>query len=518
MKPQQVSSTFPAAGSPAPASRCARVASLPALTAVAVAIASSLILTLGGCASSAGISPTAQPIDAAQVGVDPQGAAVPAVSTDWWRALGDSVLSELIERALAGNPTLKIAQTRMERAAASVAGARSAQGVQVNGAADVTRQRFSATSIYPPPLGGGIFDLAEATLGASWEIDFFGRNRAAVEAAVGVQRAAQADALAARNLLAVNVARTYVQLARWIEQREVAQRSLNQRGEILGLIRQRVQGGLDTTVELRQGEGALPETRQQIEQIDEQIAMARNALAAYTAQAPQTLESTSAPLRTVHLLPKPANVPADLLGRRADIVAARWRVEAASQDVRSAHAQFYPNVNLTAFVGLSSIGLNRLSYAASKEWGVGPAIHLPIFDAGRLRANLSGKTADLDAAVLSYNAAVLDAVHDVADQLSSWRSIERQQTEQDSAQTLAESAYDLATQRYRAGLGTYLTVLNAEANVLTQRRQATDLRARVLDVQIALIRALGGGYGAETPPPDRAALAPRAGRPEAVGS
>jgi NodT family efflux transporter outer membrane factor (OMF) lipoprotein len=289
-----------------------------------------------------------------------------------------------------------------------------------------------------------------------------------------------------------------VQLGRLFEQREVAVRSLTQRDQILTLIKQRVQGGLDTTVEQRQGEGALPETRQQIEQFDEQITLTRHTLAALTAQAPNALDSLTAPLNAVQAAPLPATVPADLLGRRADITAARWRIEAATSDVKSAKAQFYPNINLTAFVGLSSIGLDRLVNAQSEQYGAGPAIRLPIFDSGRLRANLRGKTADLDAAIESYNGAVLDAVHDVADQVSSLRSIERQQVQQSSAQAAAESAYDLATQRYRAGLGTYLSVLNAEATVLTQRRLAADLKARALDVQISLIRALGGGYTPDT--------------------
>ncbi len=142
-------------------------------------------------------------------------------------------------------------------------------------------------------------------------------------------------------------------------------------------------------------------------------------------------------------------------------------------------------------------GSTASSSRAASQYGIGPAIHLPIFDAGRLRASLRGKTADLDAAVESYNAAVLDAVRDVADQISSAQSIERQQREQAATQAAAESAYDLAVQRYRAGLGNYLTVLTAENNVLAQRRLATDLKARALDVQVGLMRALGGGYVAQ---------------------
>lgn len=471
----------------------------PTLAVIAVALASSVVLTLTGCASSAGIAPTAQISAPATVGLD-AATKMPALAADWWHGFGDATLDGLVERALAGNPNLKIAQARLARAEAAVGGAKSADGPQVNGSFDSTRQRFSAKSIYPPPLGGGVYTLSTAQIGASWELDFFGRNRSAIEAAVGAQRAAEAEVQAARVMLASNVARTYVQLGRLFEQRDVAVRSLKQRDETLALIKQRVQGGLDTTVEQRQGEGALPETRQQIEQLDEQITLARHALAALTAQAPNALDDLTVPLSTVKAVAVPAGLPADLLGRRADITAARWRIEAATGDMKSAKAQFYPNINLTAFVGLQSIGLDQLVKSGAEQYGAGPAIRLPIFDSGRLRANLRVKAADLDAAVESYNGAVLDAVHDVADQLASLRSVDRQQTEQARAQDSAESAYDLATQRYKAGLGTYLTVLNAESTVLNQRRQAADLKARALDTQIALIRALGGGYVADAAP------------------
>jgi NodT family efflux transporter outer membrane factor (OMF) lipoprotein len=502
MKPQQLSSQHSSFGCTVhhvidESVRRAKT-SLPTIAAVAVAIASSVVLTLSGCASSAGIAPVAQPIAPASIGLDANAAAAPALAADWWRSFGDSTLDGLIDRALAGNPSLKVAQARFERAQAAVGVAKSADGPQVNGEADVTRERFSATGIFPAPLGGNVLTVGNAEITASYDFDFFGRNRAAIEGAIGAQRAAQADAQSARIMLSSNVARTYVQLGRLFAQREVAARSLTQRDEILSLIKQRVQGGLDTNVELRQGEGALPESRQQIEQLDEQIALARHALAALTAQAPNALDNLVVPLRTVHAVPVPNALPADLLGRRADITAARWRVEAATSDVKSAKASFYPNVNLSAAIGLNAVGLNHLIKADSEQYNFGPAITLPIFDAGRLRSNLRGKTADLDAAIESYNGAVLDAVHDAADQISSVRSIERQQVQQESAQAAAESAYDLATQRYRAGLGSYLTVLNAEASVLTQRRLAADLKARAIDVQIALIRALGGGYVADT--------------------
>ena len=207
MKPQQLSlKLLPDCPFEGKLVRRAKTA-LPTLTAVAVAIASSLVLTLAGCASSAGIDSTAQPLAPVAVGID-SAASAPAVAADWWLGFGDAGLNDLVQRTLAGNPSLKVAQARLARAQATVASAQAADGPQVNGGFDVTRQRFSATSIYPPPLGGSIRTLGNLQANASWEIDFFGRNRAAIEAAVGAQRAAQADADAARVLLAANVART----------------------------------------------------------------------------------------------------------------------------------------------------------------------------------------------------------------------------------------------------------------------------------------------------------------------
>ena len=463
------------------------------VTTIVIALTSTIVIALAGCANPSGIVSNAKLVEAPKVGVS-SSTGQAALAADWWQGFGDPALTSLIDQAVAGSPTLRVAEARLARVAVNASTARAAEGPQLNGAFDATRQRFSATSIYPPPLGGTIRETATLQLNGSWELDLFGRNRAALDAAIGQQRAAEADAAASRIVLAVNVARNYVQLARLLEHREVLQRSLAQRDQVLGLIRQRVSAGLDTSAELRQGEGALPETRQQIESVDEQMALVRHAIAALAALPPDSLDTLAPRLSAVRAVPAPDLVPADLLGRRADIVAARWRVEAATGDVASARAQFYPNINLIAFAGLSSIGLDRLVQAGSEQYGVGPAIRLPIFDSGRLRANLRGKTADLDAAIDTYNGSVIDAVHDVADQISSSRSLDRQQREQAAATASAESAYDVATQRYRAGLATYLTVLTAETNVLAQRRIGVDIRARALDTQMLLMRALGGGY------------------------
>jgi NodT family efflux transporter outer membrane factor (OMF) lipoprotein len=480
-----------------------RYLSSPKLAALAAS------LVLAGCASFSGIEPHAAMRSPESVGLDANGTG-PAfrAADDWWRAFGDDQLDALMTQALQGNPSLRIAQARLARAQAMSEAARANTLPQVNGSLNVTRQHFTKNGLYPPPIAGATVNTGDLGLQGSWELDFFGKNAAALQAAVGATRAAEADAQAARVLLTTNVARAYLQLARTNDQLAVAQRTLEQRQQSLQLVSDRVRAGLDTNLELRQSEGSLPETRQQIEALREQATIAEHALAALTGAGNRDVVAKQPSLARLKAMPVPTQLPSDLLGERADIVAARWRVEAATQNVRSAKAQFYPSINIAGLVGLSSFGLGKLLDMGSTQWSLGPAIHLPIFDAGRLRANLRGNTADLDAAIESYNASVLDAIRDTADQLASAQSIARQQAEQASAQQAAEAAYDIALQRYKAGLGTYLNVLSAETGVLAQRRLAVDLAARALDTQVGLVRALGGGSGGAPAGPSLAAATP----------
>ena len=497
-------------------------ARMAVITAAGVAASVIMASGLAGCAYSGGIAPQASLRDAASLGLTSGsannaniasnagrastgvGTSTPEVSADWWQDFGDAQLNQLVADALASSPNLKLAQARLARAQAVSEVTGAIGQPQLNAQLDATRQRYTANGAVPPPLAGSVLNSGLAQLSASWELDFFGKNRAALDAALGTAQAAVADAQAARTLLASSVTRAYFGLLRLHEQLQVAQRTLAQRTEALRLVQDRVRAGLDTRLEQLTSEGGLPEARLQAESLQEQIALSQNALAALVGK---PVSEPNKPLVTVFIAQSAIKniviapvIPADLLGRRADVAAARWRVEASSQDVANAKAQFYPNINLVAFAGFSSIGLNRLLNAGSQQWGVGPALRLPIFDAGRLRANLRFKTADLDAAVESYNAAVIDAVRDVADQVTSQQAISRQQTEQRAAQGATEGAYAIALQRYNAGLGNYLQVLTAETNVLAQRRTAVDLAGRALDTQVGLIRALGGGYAPPSVP------------------
>lgn len=414
----------------------------------------------------------------------------PAV--EWWVEMHDAALNRLIDLALANSPTVQVVVARVEAAQAQAMAAGANTGPRLNADADATREHFTANSIYPPPLGGAMYTMGNLQLSGSWELDLFGRNRSRLKAAIGAARAQWADAQAAKLLLTTQLARQYVHLGQLIALRDVAQRSLAQRQAIFDLVRQRVNAGIDTNVEFYQGQETLPQMRQQIESLDEQIALTRHVLAMLTAQAPGALDTLSPVLPDRAWFELPTQVPADLLARRADVQASLWRIEAATQRVKAAQADFYPNINLMAFAGYSTIGFQRLLESNSEQYGWGPAIHLPLFDAGRLRAQLRGSTAELDGAIAAYNDSVLEALRDTADQLASLQSIARQQREQQAAQTSAQQAYDLALQRYRAGLGGYLTVLQAENAVLAESRLRAELQARLQDSSIALVHALGG--------------------------
>lgn len=459
------------------------------------------VLSLSACADLSGISPKAQLRDAASLGLPATATEDSRPNAQWWRDFDDPQLSRLIEQALTANPSLKIVQARLARAQAGLESTAAAAKPVLSAKLDATQQLYSANGMVPAPLGGSVSGSGTAQINGAWELDFFGKYRAALDAALGTVGAAQADAQAARILLATQVAHSYFQLVRLNEQLGVAQQQLVQRRQLLKLVQDRVNAGMDTRLELLQAQGALPEAQLQIERLQEQLVLANHALRAliFKENTPLALDLVLPAQSAIPDIATATHLPSDLLGRRADIAAARWRVEAATRDVDQATAQFYPNINLTAFAGFSSIGLDRLISAGTQQWGIGPALHLPIFDAGRLRANLSGKTADLDAAIESYNAAVIDAVHDVVDQLTSRQAIGRQQTEQQAAQTYAENAHQIAVQRYEAGLGNYLQLLTAEAVVLHQRRQRVDLIARAIDTQLLLIHAVGGGYRAEPP-------------------
>ena len=224
----------------------------------------------------------------------------------------------------------------------------------------------------------------------------------------------------------------------------------------------------------------------------------------------QSLATLAPTLDQLRVSPQPPVLGADLIARRADVAAAIARVEAANQQVASQRTRFYPDINFSAGLGLDSISLDHFLELPSKAWSFGPALHLPIFEGGQLRAQLKGKGADRDAAIQAYNQQVIDAVREAADAATSAASIGRQLTLQRQALDASTASYDFSQKRYGQGLGNALIVLNAETQMLAERRLEVDLEYRALDVQAQLMKALGGGWSpatTSTPPAAAAASA-----------
>lgn len=413
----------------------------------------------------------------------------------WWHRYGDPQLDTLMDEALKLNPSLKMAQARIRQAEA-IAGRAEAAGAPQLGLADKNnRQLFSGHGTTPPPVAGQWKWVNEATLNGAYEFDFWGKNQSAIEAAVGITHAVEVDAYASRLVLVTNILRSYARLQQAYQQLDIAIATLAQRQRILDLTQQRVRARIDSAVDLKQAESLMPVAKVQIAQINEAIALGKAELGALTGQGPDRGLALARPaMREVRATLLPSAVPAELVGRRPDIVAQRWRVEAAGKEIRNAKAQFYPNISLTAFIGLQSLGFANFNDAASRITGVGPALSLPIFDGGRLKSNLAGRNADYDYAVEQYNATVIEAVRDVVSQLVSLRAIEEQRALQREAVLTADDAYQLASQRYRSGVGNYLQVLSAELQKLASERQQSDLDMRAIELDIGLARALGGGF------------------------
>jgi NodT family efflux transporter outer membrane factor (OMF) lipoprotein len=412
----------------------------------------------------------------------------------WWTAYGDPQLNRLIDEALAGAPDLAAAQARVRKAEASTTRSLLLPSLSANASAQEMKQSYNL-GIPRQFVPQGYNDYGRVTLDFNWELDFWGKNRAAVAAAVSEARAAAADAAEARLILSTNIAAAYADLARLYAERDVAERAMAVQGETSKLVAQRVANGLDTLGEQRQAEANPLQARADLAAIDEQIALTRNRLAALAGAGPDRgLALTRPAPAALKPLGVPARIAADLVGRRPDVTAARWRAEAAASRIHEARAAFYPDVNLAAFVGVQALHLDKLFASGSDIGSVGPAVSLPIFDGGRLKAGLRGAEADRDAAVASYDAAVTEAFHQVADVVASSRALATQLADSRAALAASEDAYRIARLRYQGGLSTYPAVLLAEQQVLQRRRTVADLDARAFALDVQLVRALGGGF------------------------
>lgn len=474
----------------------------PFMTCTGSALAA---LLLAGCASvppmgpSAAIAPPDHYLAAQSLAGPPGLGATPAAwpSAGWWSGYGDPQLDGLIEEALHGSPDVAAALARVRRAdaVAQQAGAPRLPTLDVSGSGSLAKQSYNnGIPAAFVPQGWNESGNVHASLG--FDLDLWGRNRAAYAAARSDAEAARLDYEQASLLLSTNIADAYADFARLFAARAVQQAALDIRRQTEQLVNDRVVSGLDTQAELKQASAAVPAARSDLAATDEQIGLTRNRLAALLGAGPDRGLTIMAPAVSIMAHGIPQDVTTDLVGRRPDIAAARARVEAEASRIKVARADFYPAVNLSAIIGLQSLGLQNLFGGGSDYGSVGPAISLPIFRGGALQGRYRGAHASYDEAVATYDRTVTDAYRAVADAVVSQRALAAQLADSQKSLTDYQAAYGIATQRYRGGLSTFLDVLTAQDRALQAQRIVADLQSRAFMLDIALVRALGGGFTA----------------------
>lgn len=470
-----------------------------------LALSMLLISTLfSGCVNIPKVGPELARVDTNTLGLSTTHAAV--IDDHWWQRFGDTQLNEIISLALAHSPSLDeaLARVRLAQAQALASSAGNQPAITFDG--QETRERESETSFYPPkslgigPGGGGTYWVGQLGLNLSWNLDFWGRQASLIKAAGSQVQAAELDRAGARLAISGAIAQAYVDLYRAYALSDIASAAERQRQQLLSLAQQRYHAGLDTQLEVSTAEALLPQARLARLQAENIRDLAVHRLAALAGQGADYYPQIKRPLLQLDAtLPLPEALPMDLLARRPDILAALARINAALANRDAAKAVFYPDVSLRAFAGFQSVGLDRLLESGSRVYGVGPAVHLPIFDAYRLKAGYRGAGAELDNAIARYNESVLNAVRDVSDDLSRIDSLAQQQAQAGLSVNAAERAYRLAQDHYRAGLSSQIIVLNAESQVLSARRDLVAIAANRVIARVSLLLSLGGSFHANTP-------------------
>ncbi len=458
---------------------------------------------LGGCASVPDLGPKPIPrtpqsvaARAALAGTTLASASASWPAADWWTAYGDPQLTRLIELGLAGSPDLAVAIARVAAAQAQVreAGAPLAPRGQANASAGGAKQSYN-NGIPPGFVPKGINDTGTINVQLGFDLDLWGRNRAALRAARLQAEAADLDLQQARLTIATAIAESYAQYAQATADRGVAARAAQLRERTGQLVQARVTNGLDTQAQVQASAAEAADARAEVAAIDEQIALARNRLAALTGQGPDAGLMLVAPqISQLAAHGIPADASTELVARRPDIQSARALVDSADQRIRVARADYYPSINLNALIGLQALGLGHLFKTSSLYGNAGPALSLPLFRGAELGGRYAGARAGFDEAVARYDSAVLTAYNETADAVSSRNALAERLRQSRAALAASRSAAALTDMRYRGGLATYLDVLTAQRTALAAERQVTDLEARAFLLDIQLVRALGGGF------------------------
>ena len=463
------------------------------LAPVAIAV---LMLVLAGCAPLPvkDAPPTFAAARSADLVPDAAASAPAASAAPVIGDYGDAQLSRLVALALKDSPTMAVAQARVRQADMAAGETRAAAGATLALDAQATREHYPEHSLYPPPIAGSTRTSGHAALDFAYDFDFWGRNRTALDAALGQAAAARADAQAAASTLAAGIAKTYFQWQAVDQHLRIAHQVQAQRQALVEREARRVRAGLAPGADLAPLNADVDAPRQNVVQLETQRAQAERQLQA---------------LVGVHALPalQPAPLPApaaietadlrlDLLAHRPEVAAARDRVQAALKEVDSQRAAFYPDINISALAGFDSIQLTTLLHRSNREVSVTPAIHLPIFDAGRLRAGLDARRADVALAVAQYDQALQQAVGDVNDATVRLQGAQREVAPLEGQRRGRERDLASARTREQAGLIDGQQRLVDEFVLTSLQDAEVNLRLQTLLARIDLDHALGGALPA----------------------
>jgi len=460
-------------------------------------------LLLAGCAAVPKLGPRPEPLAPAQIAAAQSLAGTPGAqwpTEGWWQAYGDPQLDSLVAEGLAKAPDVAAAEARLARAAALAQQAGAAQYPRLDVEGRTGEQRSSTNIGISDPRIQSLFptgwrDAGQLSANLGFDLDLWGKNRAALAAATSERRAAALDAQQARLVLAVAITSAYVDLARLEAERQVRAGELATATQSRKLFGERQANGLETRGAVAVSEADLAQARIGLSAAEEAVALRRNQLAALVGAGPDRGLAITAPQLAVPAARAwPDDVTTDLVGRRPDIAAARERVEAAASRIKVARADFFPALKLSAMYGLQSVGLDLLFNKNSQTGFVGPAFSLPIFHGGELSGRYRGARADYDAAVAAYNGAVLTGYREAADAITTARLVGQRLADARAARDAADLAFREINLRYRAGLVTFLDVLQVQDRLLRAQLSVAQYEQAARNADVGLVRALGGGF------------------------
>ncbi|MES9996602.1 efflux transporter outer membrane subunit [Desulfovibrio aminophilus] len=469
-------------------------------------VLAALILALA-CAGCAAVGPDyARPELAAPEGFSEAGdasAVPPALElAAWWRGFGDPELDSLMERAARSNLDLEQARARVAQARATLRSARGGFWPTLDASGEVDRSKDSKNAVEGATYSSGkTSTLYKAGFDASWELDLFGRTRRSVESAEASLEAGREDLHNTLLTLLGDVATSYVSLRSNQSRLAIARATLESQSQTVEVTRARWRAGLVSRLDVTQAESQRAGTEADIPGLELEIKQAMHRLAILLGQAPGALKSELAAVRP---LPEPGKavlatgLPAQLLSRRPDLRASERRLAAASADIGVATAGLYPTFDLTLGLGLQSAGNNTFVSNASRYWSIVPGVTIPIFSGGTTLAAIEQKRAIYDEDLAAYRAAFLTALEDVENALASYYAQTARRVSLAEAARTAEESVSLARERYAKGLVNFLDVLSAQDTRYSAQDSLDQCRADQLTALVALYKALGGGWAAES--------------------